>query len=198
MFPAAKLLHHAAHVPKCLKRVLEHIPMMVLVLTHSLEPVDLGENDGQRTPAGQIAQRGGAVLEGEQQRQFLAQPLAADPRQAGSGAGRSGERRRLRRQAMPTSQARQAQDAQRIVVQGVRRAQAQAVGAQVVAAAERVDQGAAGERPRHRIDGEVPRQEVAGETLVGSAAWTCIRDGPQRRHVHVQFADDDTPGAERV
>ena len=185
MARTAELLHDPAHVSQRLQGVLEHVQMVVGILLDAPQPVQLGKYHRQSIPHGQVTKRQGGAAGRERCAKLLAQALAADRAQAGGGAKRRVGGRRVGHQVETARQSSQADHAQGIVVQGRRRAQTQTMGGEVVEAAQRIDELVALQRPRQRVDGEVTSAQIGLEPVAA-----------QRRHVHLEPADHDAPGAE--
>ena len=173
---------------------------MVRVLLDAAQAVDLGEDDGERAPHGEVAERDRRGARAEERAELVADALTAHARQAGRGADGGLRGRRVGDELEHAGEARQAQHAQRVVVERGRRAEAQAARRQVVEAAERIDDVVAVERPRQRVHGDVTRPEVRlqAEGARLRVRRTAGRTAAQSGDVDVQVADHDAPGAEDV
>ena len=161
---APELLDHAAHVGERLEGVLEHVQVMVRVLLHAAQPVELRQDHRERPPHGEVAEGRGRFAGGEQRRELVAEALAAHGRQAAAARVRRGHRSsRVGHEVEAARQSRETHDPQRVVVERRRRAQAQAARGEVVETAQRVDELVAVERPGHRVHREVAGAQVGLE-----------------------------------
>ena len=187
--------------------MLEHVEVVVGVLLHPAEGVDLGKDHRQRAPHGEVAEGHGGIPAREGRRELVADPLAADLReQRGGGDGRGG-RDVVRHERVVARQAREPQHAERVVGERAGRAQAESAGGQIVEAVQRVDDAAALQRPRQRVHGEVAQAQIGLEpgSPAGGRGFAgprpprrAGRSGAQRRHVDVRAAEEDAPRAELV
>ena len=163
---------------------------MEAVLPDAVQAVELGQHDGGDAEALHQLQ----AVEHPRAREHLAQ-LGEDPlgRHAGEARGarlRGGDRGVVRLEVQPGGEARQAQDAQRIVARrrsapAMRRRWAARSSAPPVGSTS----GAAAQRLGDRVDGEVAQREVRLDRALAQRGEV-DRPAPLRA--------DDAPGAERV
>ena len=185
---------HVPYVGERLQRVTEDVEVVIRVLLHAAQALHLGKYRGEGAGHGEVAKRGRRPLDRKRRRELVADPLAADSGERRRRRPRRLDRVRLRQEAVAPRETRQAQHAERVLLEGARPAEPEAAGSEVVEPAQRVDQLAALQGTSDGVDREVPAAEVGLETRV--ARRGVGRQAAECRDVDVATGDDDAPGPE--
>ncbi len=162
--------------PQDLERVAERVEVVVRVLGHTAQLLELRQHRRYRVQLVENLDPPGRVGPGEHRLELRKLALARGL----SGAGRfrpGGLRGRLGQlHCEGGGESRRAQDAERVVGETRRRNGSQRAGVEIVATAVRIDQSIAGrplrrrgQRDGHRVHGEIAPVEIGGDAVTAQA-----------------------------